>query len=79
MTKQFGVYLISLSIIIASLALVIEKDYGADGPTGNVISNLIEQPEIELNSMDYVAGAAISLSSLMIVVGIVLYFRRGTG
>ena len=75
MVKLIGVFLILSSIIALAAGAFIDLNYASDGITGNVVSNIISQPSVNLGFFDYVEGFAFSYSIISLLMGIVFLFR----
>lgn len=74
MVKLIGVLLILSSMVALATGAFIDIKYGSDGVTGNVISNIVSQPEANLGFLDYVEAFAFSYSIASLIMGIVFLF-----
>lgn len=76
MVKIIGALLILSSLLALAAGAFIDWKYGSNAEiTGNVISNLISQPQVSLNFFDYVGAFAFSYSIFSFIVGAVFLFR----
>ena len=74
MTKQLGAYFVFLGVIVMGLGIVIEQDFGTDTPTGNSITEILKT-DVQLETVDYVAGLVIAVSVLMMLMGVLFYMK----
>ena len=76
MVKIIGAILILSGIFSLILGAYIGLEYTSNQKiTGDVLLNIIKQPEISLNFYDYMAALVISYSIFSIIVGCVFLFR----
>ena len=75
MVKLIGVLLILSSIVALASGAFIDLKYASDGITGNVISNIISQPEVNLGFFDYAEAFALSYSIASFIMGIIFLSR----
>lgn len=76
MVKLIGVILVLISLISLAAGTYIDLNYGRSTIiTGNVISNILTQPLVELNAFDYMAGAAYSFSIISLIMGVMFLVR----
>ncbi len=76
MVKIIGVILLLSSLLSLVAGSYIDLNYGRNTAiTGNVISNILTQPLVELNAFDYMAGAAYSFSIISLIMGIMFLAR----
>lgn len=76
MVKIIGMLLIASSIFALFAGIFIDSKYGNSAQvTGSVISNIINQPKIDINLIDYLEAAAFSYSIISFVMGFVFLFR----
>ena len=76
MVKLIGGLLIVSSVLSLIAGAYIDAAYGSSAEiTGNVISNIIAQPEVESNAFDYIAATALSYSIISLMMGVMFLFR----
>ena len=76
MVKLIGMLLIATSILLLFASIFIGMKYGSNVElTGNVVSNIIQQPEVNLGFFDYLQAITLSYSVLSFIVGIVFLVR----
>jgi len=76
MVRMIGVLLIVSSLLSLIIGVYIDARYGSSPQiTGNVISNILTQPKIELGFFDYIEAVAFSYSIVSFIMGIVFLFR----
>ena len=76
MVKLIGIFLILTSVITLLASAFIHMTYNDDVQvTGNVISNIIQQPYVELGFSDYLQGIMLSYSAISLIVGLVFLVR----
>jgi len=76
MVNLIGVILVLISLISLAAGTYIDVNYGrSTAITGNVVSNILTQPLVELNAFDYMAGAAYSFSIISLIMGIMFLVR----
>lgn len=76
MVKLIGVLLIVSSVLALVAGSYINAAHGSGAEiTGNVITNIIAQPEVENNSFDYIAATALSYSIISLMMGVMFLFR----
>ena len=76
MVKLIGIVLIISSVLSLLVGSIIESNYGASAQlTGNVISNIIEQPTVQLESYDYLEAFVFSYSIISLIIGAIFLFR----
>jgi len=76
MVKIIGLLLIASGLLSLAAGTFLEIKYGnAPSITGNVISNIITQPNVHVNFVDYIEGTAFSYSIISMIVGAVFLFR----
>lgn len=76
MVKLIGVLLIISSMVAMAAGAFIEQANGSNAKiTGNVIFNLVTQPEINLGLLDYVEAIAFSYSFFSFIMGIVFLVK----
>ena len=76
MVKLIGIFLILTSVITLLASAFIHMTYSDDVQvTGNVISNIIQQPDVKLGFFDYLESIALSYSVLSFIVGMVFLVR----
>ena len=76
MVKLIGIFLILTSVITLLASAFIHMTYSDDVQvTGNVISNIIQQPYVELGFSDYLQGIMLSYSAISLIVGLVFLVR----
>ena len=76
MVKLIGIFLILTSVVALLASAFIHMTYSDDlQVTGNVISNIIRQPYVELGFSDYLQGIMLSYSAISLIVGLVFLVR----
>jgi len=76
MGRSIGILLIASSILSMLAGALIDARYSSSAPvTGNVISNILSQPDVELGFGDYAAGVAVSYSIISLIIGVVFLAR----
>ncbi|MBS3104977.1 hypothetical protein J4234_01860 [Candidatus Woesearchaeota archaeon] len=76
MVKLIGVLLIVSSLLSIISWTYVDARYGNSPQiAGNVVSNILTQPKIELGFADYFEGIALSYSIISLIMGIVFLFR----
>ena len=76
MVKLIGIVLIFSSVFALIAGTLIDVKYGTNTQiTGNVISNIISQPEVNLNFFDYSTGIIFSYAIISFIMGIVFLIR----
>lgn len=76
MVKLIGVLLIVSGVLSLVAGTFIDVKYGGTTQiTGNVVSNIVTQPQVELNFFDYLEGVAFSYSVVSFIIGIIFLFR----
>lgn len=75
MVKLIGMLLIVTSLLSLAAGAFVDWKYGSSTQTtGNVISNITEQPEVSLDFFDYFEAVAFSYSIASFIMGIVFLF-----
>ena len=78
MVKFIGMLLIASSLLSLIVGAFIDMKYSSTTQiTGNVISNILTQPEVNFGFADYLAGTAFSYSAVSLVIGLIFLFRVG--
>ena len=76
MVKLIGLLLIISSLLSLVAGAYIDSKYGSNTKiTGNVISNIITQPEVKLGFFDYLEGIIFSYSIISFIMGVVFLIR----
>lgn len=76
MVKLIGMLLIVSSLLSLVGGAFIDLKYSGTTPiTGNVISNILTQPEVDLSFFDYLEAVAFSYSIVSLIMGFVFLFR----
>ena len=76
MVKLIGVLLIVSSLLLSMAGVYIDSEYGnSQQITGNVVSNILTHPKIELGFFDYFEAVAFSCSIASFIMGIIFLFR----
>ena len=76
MVKLLGVILIISSLFTLLIGSIIELNYGTNTQiTGNVISNILEQPSIQLDFYNYLEAIIFSYSIISLIMGVLFLFR----
>ena len=76
MVKLIGIFLILTSVVTLLASAFIHMTYSDDVQvTGNVISNIIQQPYVELGFSDYLQGIMLSYSAISLIVGLVFLMK----
>ena len=72
MVKLIGVFLIVSSVVSLMLGSIIGINYGTGTQlTGNMISNIVEQPLVHLGFYDYLEAIIFSYSIISLIIGMV--------
>lgn len=76
MVKIIGALLIGISLIAFLLGAFIDINYGSDVQlTGNAVTNIINQPDIDLGFMDYAGATMFAFSVIALIMGLLFLFR----
>ncbi|MBI3027077.1 hypothetical protein HYY70_03100 [Candidatus Woesearchaeota archaeon] len=76
MVKMIGMLLIASSLLLMIATTFIDLNYRSNEHiTGNVISTILEQPDVHAGFFDYAEGIALSYSIISLIMGIVFLFR----
>lgn len=76
MVKIIGLLLIVSSLLSLFGGFYIGSEYGSSTQiTGNVVSNILMQPKIELGFFDYFEAVAFSYSIASFIMGFIFLFR----
>jgi len=76
MAKLIGVALILSSLLAVVAGTYIDAKYGtATQVTGNVVFNILTQPEVKLGFFDYFEGIIFSYSIISFIMGILFLVR----
>lgn len=76
MVKLIGALLIVTGLLSLAAGSFVDWKYGNNFEiTGNVISNIIEQPQVPLNFFDYFEAFAFSYSIFSFIMGIIFLAR----
>ncbi len=76
MVKLVGILLIVSSLFALAVGAFIDLKYGVNIQiTGNVITNIITQPEVNVSFLDYIEATAFSYSIVSFIMGVVFLFR----
>jgi len=76
MVKIIGLLFILSSILALAAGAYIDFRYsGITEATGNVISNVLSQPNVPMNTYDYLAGFTFSYSIASFIIGFIFLFR----
>ena len=76
MVKLIGMLLIATSILSLFASIFIDMKYGSNvQATGSVISDIIQQPGVNLGFFDYLQAIALSYSVLSFIIGTVFLVR----
>jgi len=76
MVKLIGMLLIVSSLLSLVAGTFIDLEYGSSTKvTGNVVSNILTQPQISLGFYDYLEGIVFSYSIVSLIIGTVFLFR----
>ena len=76
MVKLIGMLLIATSVLSLFASIFIDMKYGSNVQlTGNVVSNIIQQPDVKLSFFDYLQAIALSYSVLSFIIGMVFLVR----
>ena len=76
MVKLIGVLLIASSLLSLIAGAFIDLEYGTSEPiTGNVVSNILTQPEVDIGLFDYLVATAFAYSILSLIMGVMFLFR----
>ena len=76
MVKLVGAILILSSLLSLIFGIFINSEHNSKIQiTGNAVSNILTQPKIELNFIDYAGGVIFSYSIISFIMGIIFLFR----
>lgn len=76
MVKLIGVLLIASSLLSLIAAAYIDVHYSsANQISGNIIFNMLSQPQVNTGFFDYVEATAFSYSIVSFIIGFVFLFR----
>ena len=76
MVKLIGLLLILSSLLSLAAGAFIDWKYGSTTQiTGNIVSNIINQPHVALNFFDYFEAIAFSYSIVSFMMGFIFLFR----
>lgn len=82
MVKIIGVLLILSSLLALAAGAFIDSKYGEKSQasaqlfiTGNVVSNIISHPDVDLSALDYASGIAFSYSAFSLIIGVMFLAR----
>ncbi len=76
MVKLIGVLLIISSVLSLAVGAFIDWKYGTSTEvTGNVILNILTQPEVNVGFFDYLEAIAFSYSIISFVMGFVFLIK----
>lgn len=76
MVKVIGVLLIVSSLLSLAAGVIIDWKYGSAAQvTGNVVMNILTQPEVNIGFFDYFEAIAFSYSIVSLMMGLVFLFR----
>ena len=76
MVKLIGLAMIASSILALLAGAYIDYNYAsASQVTGNIIVNVLTQPNVPMNSYDYLAGFVFSYSIISFIIGFVFLFK----
>lgn len=76
MTKMLGIMLVISSVIALALGTIINDPYAKDPQiTGNLITNIIEQPSVSMGFFGYAQAISFSYSIMSLIMGLVFLLR----
>lgn len=76
MVKMIGALLILSSLLALAAGAFIDSKYGKEAQiTGNAVSNIISQSDVDLDIQDYASGIAFSYSIFSLIMGIMFLAR----
>lgn len=76
MIKLIGLILIASSLLALLGGILIDLNYTSSHQiTGNFISNMLTQPEVNMGFFDYVEAIAFSYSIVSLIMGVAFLFR----
>lgn len=76
MVKIIGALLLLSSMLALVAGAFIDSKYGEEAQiTGNVVSNIIAHPSVDLTASDYASGIAFSYSAFSLIMGIMFLAR----
>ncbi|MAG91243.1 hypothetical protein CMO83_01040 [Candidatus Woesearchaeota archaeon] len=76
MVKVIGLLLISVSLVLLVAGVFVDINYGSKVQiTGNVVSNIINQPDVPLNAPYYAQATLFSFSIVAMIMGVMFLFR----
>ena len=76
MTKMLGIVLVISSVLALALGTLMNESYSNDSQiTGNLITNIIEQPSVSMGFFGYAQAISFSYSIMSLVMGLVFLLR----
>ena len=76
MAKLIGMLLIATSLLSLIAGAFIDVEYGRPTQvTGNIVTNIITQPKVNLSYFDYAEAIAFSYSIVSLIMGVVFLVR----
>ena len=75
MVKLIGLALIVSSVLSLLMGSIINYYGSGIQLTGNVVSNIVEQPKVEIGFFDYLEAITLSYSIISLIMGVVFLVR----
>lgn len=76
MVKLIGLFLIVSSLLALAVGAFIDWKYGSNiQVTGDVVSNILTQPEVDVGFLDYVTSIAFAYSIISFIMGVMFLVR----
>lgn len=77
MTKLLGIMLILSSVIALLAGAIVGQvvDSGKPQITGNLLSNIMEQPSVSMGFFDYLQAVVFSYSIISLIMGLIFLIR----
>lgn len=76
MVKLIGMILIASSLLLMIATTFIDLNYrNNEHITGDVVSTILEQPDVPVGFFDYAEGIVYSFSIISLMMGVVFLFR----
>jgi len=76
MTKMLGIVLVISSILALAFGTLMGNSYANDSQiTGNLITNIIEQPSVSMGFFGYAQAISFAYSIMSLIMGLVFLLR----
>ena len=76
MTKMLGIVLVISSVLALALGTLMGNSYANDSQiTGNLITNIIEQPSVSMGFFGYMQAISFAYSIMSLIMGLVFLLR----